>query len=275
MRSTLFFFALGITSIWSWGLKGHRIVGKIAELHLTEQAAAAVRELIGNETLAQVSNYADSLRSHGQWKCAAAFHYVSIEDKEHYSNAKKNPQGDLVLAIEFFEGLLSDTAAKPEERAAALRWLVHLIGDMHQPLHVGLAEDKGGNSVNVTYFKRKTNLHKVWDFELINGEELSYTEFVDFLPHGDATLTEKFTQGALLDWVHEARDLRAKLYEDLPQIEYDYVEKNRALLQMQLTKAGLRLAQTLNRALDPSQKKAKSALDLKPVAQCFKSASKP
>jgi hypothetical protein len=172
-----FIYIFLATALFPWGIRGHRIVARIAENHLTENARKKVNKLLAEDTLPKVANEPDSFRSDSKWKCAAPFHYVSIEDKENYLSAGKNAKGDIVRALFYFEDVLRNKKSTPAMKTVALKWLVHLVGDLHQPLHVGRACDRGGNSTEVGWFKAKTNLHKVWDVELINYDELSFSEY--------------------------------------------------------------------------------------------------
>jgi S1/P1 Nuclease len=265
------------SALFPWGIRGHRIVARVAENHLTENARTKVKEFLKEDTLTKVANEADSYRSHSKWKCASPFHYVSIEDKETYINAQKAAGGDVVRALYYFEDILRDKKSKPAARALALKWLVHLVGDIHQPLHVGRSCDRGGNSTEVSWFKAKSNLHKVWDVELINYEELSFSEYaaeIDASTKLSAGKTDEKTlstwsTATYLDWTAEAQTVRTQIYtclskdgckmaaafgscdktsaEPVPNLEYAYIERNRELLNKQLLKAGIRLAALLNR----------------------------
>lgn len=270
----LFLSLLLGSQIHGWGLRGHRVVGRIAENHLEPAAAKMVRGLLERETLARVANEADHLRSDSAWVCAAPLHYASVEDGQIYQSSTKSPKGDIVQALLYFEAQLRDKETPHERRVLALKWLVHLVGDLHQPLHVGRSCDRGGNSVEVLWFDKKTNLHKVWDSEFINDEELSYTEYADFLDKDQAG-SSGLAAGSYSDWADEAPIVRAELYtchgkdgccaagkncrDDtrafdscgdtqafVPRLGYAYAEKNRKLMERQLYRAGLRLAAVLN-----------------------------
>lgn len=305
------------SAVYSWGLRGHRIVARVAENHLSETARKKVQEILGDPSLTRVSNEADSYRSDSKWKCGAPLHYVSIEDGTDYAQAEKSAQGDIIRALVYFEDVLRDKKSSPELKASALKWLVHLVGDIHQPLHVGRACDRGGNSVNVQWFKSRSNLHKVWDSELINHEELSFSEYAESIDKADEKSIAEWGRSNYLDWAAESQQARAQIYtclakdgccadqkgkgkcakeitafgscaEDAPDfrasLEYAYVEKNRALLNRQLLRAGIRLAAVLNRvfseaALSDADKKIREQIaDLKkegdPVASCVVNAVK-
>ncbi|MEZ6188255.1 MAG: S1/P1 nuclease [Planctomycetota bacterium] len=141
------------SSALAWGQNGHRVVGHLADERLDPAVAAKVKELLKGEDLAMVSTWADEVRSdpryhHGSW------HYTSVPDGEAYSDAERSGgegKEDIVEALMLNLGILRDTERSAEERGIALRWICHLVGDLHQPLHVGRAKDRGGNSIHCTW----------------------------------------------------------------------------------------------------------------------------
>ena len=279
MLKCVFVLVLTSPALFAWGLRGHRIVARIAENHLSEVARTKVKDLLGEDPLTKVANEADSYRSDSKWKCAAPLHYISLEDGEDYAKSQKSAQGDILRALVYFEDILRDTKANAAARANALKWLVHLVGDIHQPLHVGRSCDRGGNSVEVSWFKSKSNLHKVWDSQFINHEELSFSEYAEQLDKIDEKSKLRLEASSYLDWASESQALRQRLYTCLAKdgccaakakgkcntefsqfgscsadaadfrvtLEYAYVEKNRHVLNRQLLRAGIRLSALLNR----------------------------
>ncbi|MFZ5531166.1 MAG: S1/P1 nuclease, partial [Pseudomonadota bacterium] len=203
---------LAAPPLFSWGLKGHRIVARLAETRLGERAQKAVRELLGDDTLTAIANEADAYRSDSKWKCAAPFHYVSIDDGESYTSSEKNARGDMLQALVYFEDALRDSKQPAAARVLALKWLVHLIGDLHQPLHVGRSCDRGGNSTAVYWFGVKSNLHKVWDAQLINPEELSFSEYAAQLDKVAPQTAAAWSRGTYAAWAAEAPALRTQIY---------------------------------------------------------------
>jgi hypothetical protein len=195
---------------FSWGKTGHRVVGQIAENHLSPKAAKAVRELLGPDSLAEVANWADEIRSDPSWKRADPWHYVNIPDGETYEAMSKNPAGDIIVAMKRFEATLRNPAAPKEERIQALKFLVHMIGDIHQPLHAGKRDDLGGNRVSVHWFRsvEATNLHTVWDDLIIEQEKLSFTEWTRFLDHPTAAELKEWQGSNYTAWMEESYKLR-------------------------------------------------------------------
>ncbi|HEX6901890.1 MAG TPA: S1/P1 nuclease [Thermoanaerobaculia bacterium] len=231
----------------AWGPNGHRIVGRIAENHLTDEAARAVQCLLGPEGLAEAATWADEIRSDPAWRKADPWHYISIDDNETLETTARNPDGDVLEAMQRFEAVLRDPQAAPQAKREALRFLVHFVGDVHQPLHVGRRDDRGGNSIEVTWFSEKTNLHSVWDSHLIENEKLSFSDFAEFIDH--PTLHELRTwQGATYaEWVRESKDLRARVYQiGDGKLSFQYAYRNMPTVKRRLLQAGVRLAGLLN-----------------------------
>jgi hypothetical protein len=236
---------------FSWGKTGHRVVGQIAENHLSPKAAAAVRELLGNDGLAEVSNWADEIRSDpATWKKADPWHYVNIPDGQTYADMEKNPAGDIIVALKRFEATLRDPNAPKEDKIHALKFMVHMIGDLHQPLHAGKREDLGGNRVTVHWFRNAeaTNLHAVWDDLIIEQEKLSFTEWTRFLDHASPAEIKDWQASSYVTWMGESYKLRDRCYDFKPELplSYDYVYKNLPVVKHRLLQAGIRLAGTLN-----------------------------
>src|SRR5690349_6886376 len=146
-----------------WWDLGHRVVARIAETRLTPHTRAAVRDILGGQSLADASVWADNIRQYRH--DADKLHYVNIPLRDTvYLPERHCPAGQCVIAaIEQDRQVLADPAASPDQRAEALRFLIHFVGDLHQPLHVADDGDRGGNDRPVTFLGHATNLHKVWD----------------------------------------------------------------------------------------------------------------
>lgn len=154
---------------FAWGKLGHHLTAKLAERHLTDQAEAAVKELLDDgEGLATASMWADTHQR--GIKGSAPRHYVNVPLDEPRYDAKFCPaEGCIVSKITEFRTILKDKSKPRAERQQALRFLIHLVGDLHHPLHVGDNGDRGGNSTQVHFFKRGSNMHAVWDTLLIEN----------------------------------------------------------------------------------------------------------
>ncbi len=256
------FLVLPTSPLLSWGTTGHRVVGQIAQNHLTVKASAALQEIMGYESLAQASTWADEIRSDPAWAHAAPWHYISIDAGEVFSSpefqSRRAAGGDVIEAIGRFTEVLKDPTESRRRKQNAVRFLVHFIGDMHQPLHVGRRDDRGGNDVRVNWRRSPTNLHSVWDSAMINMRNLSYSEFVAFLDHATPSEIREAQSSELTDWMEESKALQIRLYEESNHFQseqdrdlgYAYSYKNMPRVEDRLLKAGLRLAGLLNSALD-------------------------
>lgn len=234
---------------FSWGKTGHRIVGEIAQRNLEAKTLKGIKALAGDDDLSRLSNWPDEIRSDPKMVYTSSWHYVSIPTGKTYWDQKRNKEGDVIEALYRFEDTLRDPKAKKEEKLDALKFLVHMAGDLHQPLHVGLAEDRGGNSIRVKWFKSESNLHTVWDEELIDFEKLSFTEYANYLNHYSKDEKKEWEKGSFIDWAKESQDLRPKVY-DLPEggsLSYEYNYKVKPLVEQRLKQGGLRLAYVLNK----------------------------
>ena len=200
-------FAILIPAVcFAWGRDGHRITGFIAAKYLTPQAAAAVKDLLGDESLADVSTWPDEIRR--ERKHTAPWHYANIDPSHDRFDLQRDcPQeGCVVSAIIKFSHILRDKNASRQERVEALKFLVHFVGDVHQPLHVSYARDKGGHDIKVTFFENNTNLHSLWDSGMIRRTKKGWSEYAAELA-ANITLQERILYGTLLDpalWATES-----------------------------------------------------------------------
>lgn len=233
----------------SWGMTGHRVVGEIATFHLTKKAQKNISKILINESLAEVSNWMDDIRSDKTRDSLKPWHYVTIPDGETYDSSEKNPKGDVIAAIEQLKKEISKGNLDANTEAEYLKILVHLIGDIHQPLHVGRADDRGGNTIKVEWFWESSNLHRVWDSGMIDSKNYSFTELAILLNRKiDKTKKTEWQSTTTVEWAHEAMTFRKQIY-DLPEdkkINYEYRYNHWDLLKIQLLKAGIRLAGVLN-----------------------------
>lgn len=243
---------------FAWSENGHRIVGKIAEKHLSIKSQKAIQQLLDNESLAEVSNWMDFIKSDHEWDFSNPYHYVNLEEGKGYWDSKKDPKGDIIRAIVFYEDVLRDKKSSINDKKIALKFIVHLIGDIHQPLHVCIKNDICSNKVVIKWFDEKTNLHRLWDENLIDFQKLSYTEYASFIGKRNRTLQKDWEKSSILDWLEESRLLSGKIYEGIKEEEgknryylsYRYNYDNIAVLNERISKAGVRLAFFLNSIFD-------------------------
>lgn len=237
----------------AWGKNGHRVVAALADAQLSGLARANIRLLLGSESLDEAANWPDEMRSDPAlfWqKTSVPWHWVTLGGII-YDHAP--PEGDALEAIEHFSKVLRDPAASLADKQLALRFIVHLVGDLHQPLHVGKCCDKGGNDVKVKWFGKPTNLHVVWDSLLLEEEQLSFSELAAKLQRhtGDADVVAWWDINPR-DWISESAQYRETIYPapvkrgKVPELSYDYVHRFTPLMEKRLQMAGVRLAAYLN-----------------------------
>ena len=250
------FFIFGIAEASAWGVTGHRVVAEIAENHLTNRAKRKLRKLIGKQKLAYWANWPDNVRNSPEWKNTSTWHYVNIppqETKEQFiEQLKNNNKPNIYTAIQNVKGVIVDKNTPDADREIYLRFLVHFLGDMMQPMHTGREEDLGGNLIKIQFFKKDTNLHSLWDSGLIDNTKYSYTEYARVLDVKSKEEIKQIQSGSLEDWLYESHQAANQLYASVKPGEnysYDYQEQYKDLLERQLLHAGLRLAKILNEVL--------------------------
>lgn len=243
------------TALLRWGGMGHRVIARVAAGRLSPAAKQEVRRLLGQETLAKVSTWPDEVRR--DRPATAPWHYVDIPIYDSvYRPDKVCESGCVISALEAQREILADRSRPRAERAEALKWVVHLMGDLHQPLHVGDRGDRGGNDVRISYDDKPGNLHGLWDTGLLLATGQDEDELVAVVERrlrrrGDlATLTG----GSVLDWAMESHAAsRDVVYGFLPAslaLDRRYLEQVRPLLEDRLLRGGARLAAMIERALE-------------------------
>lgn len=236
------------TEAKAWGMLGHRVVGEVASKHLNESTKSKIKSILGNQTLAEVSNWMDDIKSDKAYDSLKPWHYVTIPDGMKYSETNIPPRGDAITGINFAINQLKREDLDPKLEKEYLMILIHLIGDIHQPLHVGNGEDRGGNQVNVKWFGTPSNLHRVWDSDIIDGKLYSYTELTAIINHPTHEEIVSWQSDSVEDWAHQCMEFRSGIYDFGSDYgwEYKYQYNNWGILKDQLLKGGVRLAGILN-----------------------------
>ncbi|GGZ18285.1 endonuclease [Echinicola pacifica] len=234
---------------FGWGKTGHRVVGQIAEWHLSNKALKNIGQILGPESLAMSANWMDEIRSDNAYSYTYTWHYLTVHEGRGYQPELQEKDGD---AYEVMQKLIDELKNHPlsdNKKAENIRMLVHIVGDLHQPLHVGTGEDKGGNEVDVYYFNQKTNLHTVWDSKIIDHQQLSFTEWSAHLNRrADQKTVDKLQAAPFSQWLSEAVQLRAIVY-NLPEskrLSYRYDYETVSIIEERLLAGGIRLAGILN-----------------------------
>ncbi|MEM8684588.1 MAG: S1/P1 nuclease [Pseudomonadota bacterium] len=237
----------------AWGKIGHRVTGYIADAHLSDEARARVKAILGSEDLAEASTWPDFMRASPEafWQeTSVTWHWVTIPVGKTYDEVGAPPEGDGISALAYFRDILLDESSSLEQQQIALRFIVHIVGDLHQPLHAGNGTDAGGNRFPVLFFGQMTNLHSVWDSKIIDNEQLSYTELGDWLLRRlDADTMERLQETNPSVWVDESAAIRDGIYPDADgdrDIRWAYIFEHRATVRKRLSHAGIRIAAYLN-----------------------------
>jgi hypothetical protein len=254
---------VGLSSgAYGWGATGHRVTGDIAQQYLAPQTQVRVKALLGTQDLARASTFADDMRSSPDlfWqKTASPWHYVTVPEGRRYSDVDAPPEGDAMQALTQFAATLRNPDASADDQRLALKFAIHLIGDLHQPLHVGNGTDRGGNSVKLEWFGKPSNLHRVWDTDMIASTDLSYTELSRWLNRGiTASQRELWREPNPLVWIAESSALLPKIYPDGARLGYDYRYAHFSTLERRLSQAGIRIAAWLDWVYAPLQLPANS-----------------
>ena len=238
----------------AWGTNGHRICGQIADSYLTPKARSSIKAILGDESIAMTSNWADFIKSDPQYKYLSTWHYVDFDKEYSYPQMqaflKQDTATDAYTKLNFLIGELKKKNLKKANKLLALRMLIHIVEDVHQPMHTAHADDKGGNDIKLTWFNNPTNLHSVWDSQLIDFQQLSYTEYTAWINHTTSAQRAQCQKAPISQWLYESSRIANKIYagvKDGDKINvYEYNYNNIKTLNNQLVKGGVRLAGLLN-----------------------------
>lgn len=275
MKNLIFAMVMISTNALAWGPTGHRVVGDVAENHLQASVFYRVTEILGGQSMSRVSNWPDEIKSEPEtYSHTYGWHYTDWKEGDH-DHDEEQSSGKLISSLKDHIEVLRDPAATNAAKAVALKFVIHLIGDLHQPLHVGNGLDQGGNKCRVTFHKKEMNLHALWDEAMIDFTNLSYTELSDYVSQGRSDEeTSEYASGDILDWALESKNLRSTIYPanvraseepmsvmqycrsdivvdpaDMPKLAYEYSYKFMSVVEKRLFQSGVRLAFILNQNL--------------------------
>lgn len=230
-----------------WGPTGHRVVGAVAEQYLTRKARARLARVLDGQSLAMASTWMDEVRSDSAYDHMADWHWVTIPDGMSYAETEKNPAGDIIAILNRVTDELRKGSLSPMEERERVLILIHLAGDLHMPLHVGTGKDRGGNDTRVTWFRDPSNLHRVWDADMIDDTRLSFTEFAASLKRPPAAQVRLWQQSSMLVWAEENMAYRKTIYDvGDGRLGYEYAYRHMPAVRLRLLQAGIRLAGVLN-----------------------------
>jgi hypothetical protein len=237
-----------------WGANGHRVIGEIASKYLSCKAKKNIRKILGAESIAISSNWADFIKSDTTLRYLDTWHYINVKAGMPYNDfavyLQKDTTTDAYTKLNFLIKELKNKALPIDKKQFYLRLLIHIAGDIHQPMHVSRAEDQGGNRIKVLWFNEPTNLHALWDDKIIEFQKLSYTEYTANINHVEKTQKQAWQKQPISEWFFESYQLADKIYAGIKQADqklsyrynFDYIEMH----NLQLLKGGVRLAGLLN-----------------------------
>lgn len=237
----------------AWGFKGHQAVATIAENHLTPQAKAAVKDLLGSQSLSDVATWADEVRNEPAFKSTAGWHFVdlplglSFEDfsKEVKAQGEDNVYG----AMQKARIVLTHPQSTKAQKIEALKFLVHFVGDTHQPMHVSRKEDKGGNTIQVRFDNQGTNLHSLWDSKLVEHQGLSVLEMSKQYDKATPAEIKQWQNDQPMQWLWESYQITTKIYAEVEKnnnLDEDYYKTHIGIIEQRIDQGGIRLAGILN-----------------------------
>lgn len=254
IKLLLFFALLYVPSnAGAWGVLGHRIVGEVADKYLQAKTRLAIKQILGNESMAMAANWADFIKSDTSYNYLSNWHYVNLpaglSQTELYSFLANEPGANIYNKTNEMIAVLKNKKSTMAQKKLALRMIIHLVGDLHQPMHTARKEDLGGNRVQLTWFGERSNLHRVWDESLIDFQQLSYTEYTKAINFTTTAQIANWQKTDLKGCVFETYQICNKVYAGVKaddKLSYKYNFDWISTVNEQLLKGGVRLAGILN-----------------------------
>lgn len=247
----------------AWGQKGHDVTAFIAEQHLTPTTRAAIEKTLDGKSMVYWANWLDNASHTPRYAYTKTWHYKNVNEGVAYQDMTPHPNGDAVKAIYTMIDRLSRHGDTEVDSVLSLKILIHVVGDLHQPMHMGHATDLGGNRIKVKFFGRDTNLHSIWDTSLPEqAHKWSYTEWQQQLDRLPSEQQDKIIAGTVDDWAIESVAIADSIYKATPdgsKISYDEVAAAAPIIESQFVKGGLRLAHILNMIYDKEYASTHSA----------------
>lgn len=249
----LVIFLLLTAKSFSWGNKGHTMVAQIAFSYLDEATKKNVLYYLDGMTIEEAANWMDDIKGDKEFDHMRAYHYANFP-----KGAKAaDREGDNIVHV--LNNTILELNAKDkltrEEIKTRILFLFHLIGDLHQPLHVGYATDKGGNTVQLNYRSQGTNLHSFWDTGIISSQNITLADCLNFQTYTPEEL-KAVRKINVVGWSEESRDLLPQVYAyGSPKVKDTYVEESAKTVKAQIQKAGIRLASVLHLLFSMTQSK--------------------
>ena len=259
------FIMMESVSLYAWGPMGHDVVASIAEQHLNRKTKRKISRLLGGHSIVYYSSWMDNIQNSPYWENGynqtKTWHYANVDKGLTYQTMQKNENGDVVNSLEMLTDAMINRYDELTDsmKVDYVKMIVHMVGDLHCPMHAGRLSDRGGNNTKVKWFGQPTNLHSVWDSRMIDAaRKWNYTEWVEQLDRTNRKYIKNVTEGSYEDWFTTTVANASKIYnyveaidqqlpeEELPNLSYQFVYDFSPMLEEQLLLGGYRLAHVLN-----------------------------
>jgi hypothetical protein len=248
--SAILFLVL-TSQLSAWGYKAHYVIAEIAERNLTPNAKAKVDDMLKGRKMVYWADWMDKVRSDSTYDFVRTWHFANVDSGYTYETMPKMETGDVVTATELALKMIQSKTENDSVKTMYLKFLIHLIADLHCPVHAGRSTDRGGNLHTLSWFGRPTELHTLWDEQILDAARIwSYSEWADNLIAGTtAADIAQMQRGAPKEWFNETVLITKHIYSVTPKdqnFSFRYVYQNSHIVEQQLTLGGYRLAYVLN-----------------------------
>lgn len=250
---------LNVQALFGWGPVGHDVVAAIAEQNLSKKAKKEIDKLLDGRSIVYYSSWMDNIQNSPYWTSGynqtKTWHYANVDEGHTYQTMTKNAKGDVVQALTTLTDELTNNYENLTDsvRQDYVKMIVHMVGDLHCPMHAGRLSDLGGNRTKVKWFGRQTNLHSVWDSKIVeSARSWNYSEWRDQLDRTSKEYKKSVMCGTYEEWFGETVEGAAKIYDyvealgENPNLSYQFVYDFSPLLEDRLLVGGYRLAYVLN-----------------------------
>ncbi|MBB6326516.1 hypothetical protein FHS59_002144 [Algoriphagus iocasae] len=242
-----FIMSLMVSQVFAWGQLGHYLIGYMTSMQLKNSTRKKVERVLYPMSIGRSGTWMDEIKSDRAFDYVNSWHYLTSKNGE-FDPSLQEKGGNAYEAIQQIKAELIAGNLTVKEEAEKLKMLIHIVEDIHQPLHVGTGEDRGGNDVKLEFFYQNSNLHSVWDSGIIDRWSMSYTEIGNELSRRlTPEMEDQYRNSTIDDWLKEAVALRPMVYK-LPEnmkLSYNYGYDNREIVEERLIAASVRLAMIL------------------------------
>ena len=241
-------FLFNITSYsFGWGKTGHHIIVDVAKGYVNKSVQDSVNKYLGDMTWEAASTWMDELRGDAKYDYMKKWHYINLEKGMQYDTAIEHGNNVVMQLGIAIENLKNRSKLTKEEINLNIKVLFHLMGDLHQPLHVGYPTDRGGNEVKVTFNGKQFNLHRIWDTDIIESKKTTSDEVIGMLSKTPKRKIKKIVKGDIVQWFNQSRESLSVVYSNTDTITEDYITRCYPVAENQLFDGGVRLGKVFKR----------------------------